>query len=53
MGEALIMAIAIFCGWLLLDVVKTKKITKEVLIQSAFVGIVAGIIWFVLGVLLP
>ncbi|GAF14508.1 hypothetical protein JCM19046_3852 [Bacillus sp. JCM 19046] len=52
MTEAIILTIAVFLGWLLLDFVKTKAVTKEVFIQSAFVGVVAGIIWYFLGLIL-
>ncbi|MGN7285861.1 hypothetical protein [Shouchella clausii] len=53
MGEALIIALAIFCGWLILDFVKVKRITMEAAIQSAVVGLLGGFVWFLIGLFLP
>lgn len=52
MTDAIILAFAVFLGWIILDVVKTKKVTGEVIIQAGFVGVVGGMIWYVIGVLL-
>lgn len=53
MGEAIIIALAIFCGWLILDFVKAKRITIEAAIQSAVVGFLGGLVWFIIGLFLP
>ncbi|GAF23707.1 MULTISPECIES: hypothetical protein [Shouchella] len=52
MVDAIVLALAVFFGWLILDVVKTKKLTGEVIIQAGFVGVVAGVLWYGIGVLL-
>ncbi|WP_176554286.1 hypothetical protein [Bacillus sp. Marseille-P3800] len=52
MTDAIILAFAVFFGWIILDVAKTKKVTGEVIIQAGFVGVVGGLIWYVIGVLL-
>ncbi|GIN11833.1 hypothetical protein J26TS2_17000 [Shouchella clausii] len=53
MGESIIIALAIFCGWLILDFIKAKRITKEAAIQSAVVGLLGGLVWFIIGLFLP
>jgi hypothetical protein len=44
----IIFAFAIFCGWLVFDVVKHRKITIEMVLSSFVVAVVAGVVWWLL-----
>lgn len=51
--ESLTVAVLVFIGWVVVDWIKSKKISRESLVQSAFIGFLAALVWFVLGLLLP
>ena len=51
MVEVLIFAVTVFSGWLLLDYVKHKKLTKENVASAAVSGAIAGVAWYVLFVI--
>ncbi|MFC0559541.1 hypothetical protein [Halalkalibacter alkalisediminis] len=46
--STIVFAFAIFCGWLVFDIVKHKKITLESVLSSLVVAVVAGIFWWIL-----
>ncbi|WP_227937502.1 hypothetical protein [Alkalihalobacillus deserti] len=46
--STIIFAFAIFCGWIVFDVVKQKKITLEIVLSSAVVAVIAGAFWWLL-----
>lgn len=50
MVEAITFALAIFFGWFLFDVVKEKRVTKENLLSSLLLALIAGVGWYVIGV---
>ncbi|WP_010277877.1 hypothetical protein [Paenibacillus senegalensis] len=51
--ESLMVAVVICVGWVLFDLIKTKKLSKESLVQSTFIGLLGALVWLVLGLLLP
>ncbi|WP_010277839.1 hypothetical protein [Paenibacillus senegalensis] len=51
--ESLIVAVVIFAGWVLFDWFKSKKLSRESLAQSAFIGFLGALVWLILGLLLP
>ncbi|RKD68804.1 hypothetical protein ATL39_3267 [Sinobaca qinghaiensis] len=46
--EAVIFGIAIFIGWMILDLVREKSFRKESIYQSFITGIAAALGWIVL-----
>jgi hypothetical protein len=50
-ADAVLFAVAIFCGWLIFDTVKQKKITMETVMSSLILGAIAGVGWFLLDLL--
>ncbi|MCM3762536.1 hypothetical protein M3212_17340 [Alkalihalobacillus oceani] len=48
MVSAIVFAFAIFCGWLIFDIVKQRKLTLENLMSSLIVAVIAGVAWWVL-----
>lgn len=51
--ESLTVAVVIFIGWVVVDLIKSKKISRESLVQSAFIGFLGALVWLILGLLLP
>lgn len=48
MAEAISFSLAVFVGWLVLDFVKHKRITKINIFVALLNGIIAGVAWYVL-----
>ncbi|MDQ0206558.1 hypothetical protein [Alkalicoccobacillus murimartini] len=48
MTTAIIFGVAIFLGWIILDVVKHKKLQMETIVTSLVAGFVGAIFWFLL-----
>ncbi|ARK31878.1 hypothetical protein [Halalkalibacter krulwichiae] len=48
MISTIVFAFAIFCGWLVFDFVKHRKITMEMVISSFVIAVAAGILWWLL-----
>ncbi|MCM2675429.1 hypothetical protein [Alkalicoccobacillus plakortidis] len=48
MSTAIIFGVAIFLGWIILDVVKHKKLQLETVVTSLVAGIVGAVFWFIL-----
>ncbi|TWI52955.1 hypothetical protein [Halalkalibacter nanhaiisediminis] len=46
--STLIFAFAIFCGWLVFDIVKHRKLTLENVMSSLVVAVIAGIVWWLM-----
>ncbi|MFB5664268.1 hypothetical protein [Alteribacillus sp. HJP-4] len=51
MVQAIIFGIAIFIGWIVMDVTKEKRLRKEKAAESLIAGIVGGMGWFLLDLL--
>lgn len=49
--STIVFAFAIFCGWLVFDIAKHRKITLESVISSLLVAIVAGFAWWLLDLI--
>ncbi|WP_197276355.1 hypothetical protein [Bacillus sp. JCM 19034] len=49
--SAVIFGLAIFCGWFVFDLVKHKKVTKEMVISSLVISVIAGVVWWILDLL--
>lgn len=48
MNTAIIFGVAIFLGWIILDVVKHKKLMIETVITSVIAGIAGAVFWLLL-----
>ncbi|MET3506958.1 hypothetical protein [Halalkalibacter oceani] len=48
MVSAIVFAFAIFCGWLIVDIVKQRKLTLENVLSSLVAAVIAGLAWWVL-----
>ncbi|WP_332695674.1 hypothetical protein [Halalkalibacter lacteus] len=46
--STIIFAFSIFCGWLIFDIVKHRKVTLEIVLSSFIVAVVAGVLWWLL-----
>ncbi|GAE36722.1 hypothetical protein [Halalkalibacter akibai] len=46
--STIIFAFAIFCGWLVFDIVKHRKLTFEMVLSSMIVAVLAGLLWLIL-----
>lgn len=44
--------LAIFSGWVIFDFVKHKKLIKENVISAFVASIIAGIVWYILLMIL-
>ncbi len=44
----IVFAFAVFCGWLVFDIVKQRKFTLENVVSSLVVAVIAGIAWWLL-----
>ncbi|MFC0469576.1 hypothetical protein ACFFHM_03300 [Halalkalibacter kiskunsagensis] len=49
--STVIFAFSIFCGWLIFDIVKHRKIKLEIVLSSLIVAIIAGVLWWLLDLL--
>ncbi|MGO4889000.1 hypothetical protein ACJ2A9_14690 [Anaerobacillus sp. MEB173] len=52
MIQAFVLAVTVFIGWTLLDFVKKKRLTKESLIGSFITAILAGVVWFIMELII-
>ncbi len=52
MVDAIVFGFTVFVGWTLFDFVKEKKLKKELILASAFIGVIAALAWWGLGLLL-
>ncbi|WP_169823070.1 hypothetical protein [Anaerobacillus alkalilacustris] len=48
MVQVTVLMVTIFVGWLLLDFVKHKKLTKENVLSAGISGVVAGGLYYLL-----
>ncbi|WP_368503441.1 hypothetical protein AB3N04_14620 [Alkalihalophilus sp. As8PL] len=51
MITAIIFGFAIFCGWLVFDVTKQKKLTLENVVSSLVVGVIGALGWWILDLI--
>jgi hypothetical protein len=49
--STIVFAFSIFCGWLIFDIVKQRKVTIDIIISSLIVALIAGIFWWILDLL--
>ncbi|WP_332634251.1 hypothetical protein [Halalkalibacter flavus] len=49
--STIVFAFSIFCGWLIFDVVKHRKLTLESLVSSLVIAVVAGVFWWILDLI--
>ncbi|MBM0066281.1 hypothetical protein [Alkalicoccobacillus gibsonii] len=48
MNTAIIFGVAIFLGWMILDVVKYRTINAATVVTSVIAGVVGAIFWYLL-----
>ncbi|SDB88577.1 hypothetical protein [Shouchella lonarensis] len=52
MLASLMVACAVFFGWILLDFTKTKQFTREIVLHAFIIAVISGIVWYVLDIVL-
>ncbi|MBP3949860.1 hypothetical protein [Bacillus suaedae] len=48
----IIFAFSIFCGWLIFDVVKHRKLNIKMILSSFVISVIAGVAWWLLDLIL-
>ncbi|WP_017726435.1 hypothetical protein [Halalkalibacterium ligniniphilum] len=51
MIDALVFAFAMFCGWVVFDTVKHRRLSLEIVMSALVVAVIAGIGWLLLDLI--